>query len=250
MNNVKKAFRYILLVTGLWIMSVPILAAPDYAREKRWHDEIIPSIIVGEPVYLEQKNKHRFLSIYTQADSAKTGLVVVHGMGIHPDWGMVNTLREGLAEYGFSTLSIQMPVLAADAKPSEYPAIYPDAAERLKIAVNYMKEAGYPRVVIVSHSNGSRMSRVYMVTKPAEVDAWASLSLTQEDNFTGVKAPVLDLYGSDDLPHVLSAVEQRKQSLAGNKGSRQVVVNGADHFYAGYEDAMVRHVKEFLETLH
>lgn len=35
-------------------------------------------------MYLEQKNRHKFLGIYTDAANAKMGLLVVHGMGIHP----------------------------------------------------------------------------------------------------------------------------------------------------------------------
>jgi len=241
--------RILMSVVATYMLATPLFAAPDYAREKRWHDEITPSIIVGETVYLQQANKHKFLSILTEVENAKTGLVVVHGMGIHPDWGMVNTLREQLADNGYSTLSIQMPVLAADAKPDEYPSIFPDAAERLKIAVAYLKNRGYEKVMIVSHSNGSRMSRVYMEGNPKDVDAWAALSLTQEDTYEGVKAPILDLYGSDDLPHVVSAVKLRKKSLAGNALSRQVEIKGADHFFAGHEGDMVRHVAEFLKSL-
>lgn len=88
------------LVLGLLLSTPVAFAAPDYEREKRWHDEVAPNIVTGEPVYLTQKNRHKFLGIYTRAENARMGLVVVHGMGIHPDWGMVNTLREGLAEQG------------------------------------------------------------------------------------------------------------------------------------------------------
>lgn len=238
-----------LLVLGLLFTTPHVFAAPDYAREKRWHDEVTPNIVTGEPIYLRQKNQHKFLGIYTKVDDARMGLVVVHGMGIHPDWGMVNTLREGLAEQGYSTLSIQMPVLAADAKPSEYPAIFPDAAERLQIAASRLKGMGYKRVAIVSHSNGSRMSRVYMVTNPSDVVAWAALSLTQGDTFEGVKAPVLDLYGGEDLPHVLESVERRKASLNRKSATRQVVIPAANHFFAGHEELMVKSVKDFLDDV-
>lgn len=237
------------LVLGLLLSAPVAFAAPDYEREKRWHDEVAPNIVTGEPVYLTQKNRHKFLGIYTRADNARMGLVVVHGMGIHPDWGMVNTLREGLAEQGYSTLSIQMPVLAAEAKADEYPAIFPDAAERLQLAVAHLKGMGYQHIAIVSHSNGSRMARVYMVTNPSEVDAWAALSLTQGDTFAGVTAPILDLYGSDDLPHVLASVKQRKASLNRKTASRQVMISGANHFFAGQEALMVKSVKDFLDDV-
>jgi pimeloyl-ACP methyl ester carboxylesterase len=232
----------------LLMLSVPALAAPDYAREQRWADEITPGIVVGDPVYLEQKNGHKFLGLYAVAASARMGVVVVHGMGIHPDWGMVGTLRQRLADEGYTTLSIQMPVLAADAESEAYTRLFPDAAERLRLAVAYLKGKGYQRIAVVSHSNGSRMSRVYMASNPPDVSAWAALSLTRGDTFAGVKVPVLDLYGANDLPHVLSATAKRKASLA-HAASKQVVIAHADHFFAGQEEAMVRAVKDFLDSL-
>lgn len=232
----------------LLIASTSALAAPDYAREKRWADEVTLGIVVGDPVYLEQKNGHKFLGIYTAADEARMGVLVVHGMGLHPDWGMIGTLRQRLVDHGYTTLAIQMPVLAADAQFDAYPAVFPDAAERLGLAIAYLKGKGYRRIAIASHSNGSRMSRVYMSRNPPDVSAWAAVSLTRGDTFDGVKVPVLDLYGEKDLPHVLSAAVKRKASLK-NPASKQKVIPGADHFFAGHEEEMVEAVKDFLDDI-
>jgi len=235
----------IILLQAL-LLPTPVLAAADYEREKRWADEITPGLIVGEPIYLSQKNSHKFLGIYAEANHATVGVVVVHGMGLHPDWGLIGALRQRLFDFGFTTLSIQMPVLASDAGPNEYPAVFPEAAERLNLAVAYLKDKGYERVVIVSHSNGSRMSRVYMTTNPVNVSAWVALSLTRGETFEGINAPILDLYGQNDLTHVLSSVTKRKTSLH-NIASRQVVIPDADHFYNGHEEAIIDAVRDFLE---
>lgn len=236
------------LISLLLLASAPTLAAPDYAREKRWHDEVTPGIIVGDAVYLKQKNGHEFLGIYAEADKPKMGVVVVHGMGLHPDHGLIGTLRQRLVDYGYTTLSIQMPVLAADAQSDAYPAVFPEAAERLALAVAYLKKKGYKRIAIASHSNGSRMTRVYMTKNPPDVGAWAALSLTREETFAGVKVPVLDLYGGNDLPHVLSATDKRNASLK-NPASKQSVIPGADHFFADHEEEMVQAVREFLDGI-
>ncbi len=248
MSVFRNLSTFITAVSGLLILANQAFADADYAREKRWADEVVPSIVVGDPIYLTQGNQHKFLAIQTDADNAKAGVVVAHGMGIHPDWGMVNTLRERLADEGYTTLSIQMPVLAADASYTEYPKVFPEAAERLKLAVAYLKQRGYTRIAIASHSNGTRMSRVYMVNNPPDVNAWASISMTQGDNYDGVKTPILDLYGENDLPHVLSATLRRKESLS-NNASRQVVIPETDHFFAGKEEEMVKAVVNFLDGL-
>ena len=237
----------------LLAISASAFAASDYAREKKWADEVTPGIVVGDPVYLEQKNRHKFLGIYTEADKTRMGLVVVHGIGIHPDWGMIGTLRQRLPDHGYTTLSIQMPILAVDAKPEAYVAHFPEAVERLQLAVAYLKSKGYKRVALVSHSLGSRMSLGYMARNPAGVSAWAALGTGTGPGpvitYDGIKAPVLDLYGANELPPVLAGAAKRKASLKGNVLSKQVVVPDTDHFFANHEDAMVQAVKDFLDSV-
>jgi pimeloyl-ACP methyl ester carboxylesterase len=235
------------LIALLLLLSAPAFAVSDYAREKKWADEITPGIVVGDPVYLEQANKHKFLGIYTETAGAKMGLVVVHGIGIHPDWGMVGTLRQGLADQGYTTLSIQMPILAVDAQAEAYAPTMPEAAERLQLAANYLKAKGYQKIAIVSHSMGSRMSHGYMAKNPADIAAWAALGIGGNLTYAGIKAPVLDLYGAKDLPAVLSGAKKRLASLKGNPASKQVVIPNTDHFFANQEEAMVKAVKDFLD---
>src|ERR1700675_2386735 len=83
-------------------------AQPDYAREKRWADEITPAILVGDPIYLVLKAGTKFLAIHAPNAKARAGVVVVHGAGVHPDWGLNNPLRTQLSEQGYATLSVQM----------------------------------------------------------------------------------------------------------------------------------------------
>ncbi len=234
---------------GMFIGSESVFAAADYAREKRWADEILQGLIVGDSIYLTQKNSHQFLGLYAAASEAKTGVVLVHGMGVHPDWGVIGTLRQQLFDFGYTTLSIQMPVLASDADFLTYPVVFPEAIERLQLAVAYLRGKGFSHIVIVSHSMGSRMSRLYMITKPIDVDAWIALSLTQGETFDGIGVPVLDIYGENDLSHVLASTELRRFSLRANLTSKQIRIPNADHFFGGQEDAMIREVKRYLDSL-
>src|SRR6202022_16855 len=133
----------------------PAYCAADYAREARLAQEIVPAIVVGDAVYLTTAAQPRALALYTEATSpaiAKAAIIVVHGAGVHPDWGLSNGLRSGLAEAGISTLSIQMPVLSADAPREQYATLFPEANERLAAAVAYLRERAVERMAIVSHS--------------------------------------------------------------------------------------------------
>jgi len=233
------------------LLSLAAMAATgmaDYTREKKWADEVVPGLVVGDPVYLQTpRGHHKFLTLFTPVAGTVKAVIVVHGMGIHPDWGMVGTLRTELADRGFTTLSIQMPVLAADAKGEAYPPTFTEAAERIGEAVAFLKAKGYTQLAIVSHSMGSRMSRVYLAGKPdAAVKSWVSLGISYDD-YAGIKLPVMDIYGDNDLPPVLDKAQKRKGSLKA-AGSKQVVVAHADHFYSGHEAEMVAAVADFLSA--
>jgi pimeloyl-ACP methyl ester carboxylesterase len=233
--------------TALLLLFSLSATAADYAREKNWADEVVPGIVVGDPVYLELAQGHKFLTLFTEEKEAKAALVIVHGMGIHPDWGMVGTLRTQLADQGYTTLSVQMPVFAVDARAEQYLAAFPEAAERIGVAVDFLRAKGYKKIALVSHSMGSRMSRLYVMKHQNNLVAWASLGIGGGDTYAGIRIPVLDLYGENDLPPVLEHVKERAASLKGNVGAKQLRVPKADHFYNNHETEMVQAVRRFLD---
>jgi predicted alpha/beta-hydrolase family hydrolase len=223
-------------------------AQADYAREKRWADEITPAILVGDPVYLELKSGHKFLAIYAPHPKAAAAVILVHGLGVHPDWGLINPLRSQLTEQGYTTLSVQMPVLAADADGARYPPLFPEAAERLQKAVAYLRGKGYARIALVSHSMGSRMANFFLntVAEP-HIDAWVAIGVTGTFTEPGtLKAPVLDVYAENDLPVVLQGAATRAAALRNVRGSGQIEIAGADHFYADREIELANQVQFFL----
>lgn len=220
--------------------------AADHAREKRWADEILPAILDGDPVWLEQASGHKFLGLHIAADKARAAVIVVHGMGVHPDWGINNVLRTRLAEQGYSTLSIQMPVQSASAGPGDYVASFPDAAERLGKSAAWLKDKGYDKIAIVSHSLGGRMVRAYFLTDDAmNVKGWAALSMGFDD-FKGVSVPVLDIYAEKDHLPVLNMVPAHKRTLT-HPASVQLMMPDTGHFYDGKETEVANLVRNWLE---
>jgi pimeloyl-ACP methyl ester carboxylesterase len=239
--------------SGLLVLALlaPVLtqAQADYAREKRWADEITPAILVGDPVHLALKSGHKFLAIHAPHAQARAGVVVVHGLGVHPDWGLINPLRSQLADAGYATLSVQMPVLAADARGDQYPPLFPEAAERLQVALAYLRGRGHKKLAIVSHSLGARMTNYFLNrSADAQIDAWVAIGIsgtyTEPATF---KAPVLDLFGEKDLPAVLDNAEKRAEAIRKVRGSAQIRVAGADHFFAGRENDLLAQVRLFLD---
>ncbi len=225
-------------------------AAPDYAREKRWADEITPGLVVGDAVYLAQKSGHKFLALYTESARPRGAVIVVHGMGRHPDWALTGTLRSELADHGYTTLSVQMPVLAADASYDAYPPLFPDAAERLRTAAAFLKAKGHRKIAIACHSLGSRMCNFFLVSAPDHgLGAWISIGIVPSEFVEPAKLrlPVLDIYGERDFPEVLRQTEARANVLRTLGGSAQIEVAGSDHLFTGRESELVTRVRQFLD---
>ena len=225
--------------------------AQDYEREKRWADEVVASLVVGDAVQIKLPAGREFLGLYTEAKPAKGAVLLVHGIGVHPDHGVIGFLRAALPEAGYATLSIQMPVLRADAAPDEYKAVFPEAAARIQAGADWLAAKGYARPVLLSHSMGSRMSNAYFEATPlSPFGAWLCLGLSGEFGRMGnVRVPVLDVLGENDLVGVRRSDWRRRLSLENIAGSRQVTIAGADHFYAGREKELAAAIVVFLQAI-
>jgi pimeloyl-ACP methyl ester carboxylesterase len=233
----------------------PAAAAPpapssDYAREKRWADEIVPGLVVGQAVWLQGKRPQKFLALYAEAKDAKGAVILAHGLGVNPDYGLIGNLRARLYDMGYSTLAIQMPILAADAPPEGYAALFPEANERLATAISYLHRKGYRRITLVSHSMGSRMAGQYIARYPkVPLTGWIALSVSGGE-FPPLKRmgfPVYDVYGEKDLEAVTAGAAKRAAMLKRLRGSGQVMVYGADHFYAKKEKELASLIRFLIE---
>lgn len=247
-------FLSLLMAFGLALgVTTSVATAADYGREKNWAEEVEPSVMIGEPVWLEISSGHKFLTLFTEADAAKAkakvGVIVIHGMGVHPDWGLIGPLRQNLPDQGYTTLSIQMPVLKADAKGEAYPATFDEAAERIKTAVDFMAAKGYRKIVLATHSMGCRMTAHFLQRHPAtELAAWVAIGAPAALDYSKLKFPVLDLYGENDLPQVLSSAQARHKTLQGKAGSVQKIAPKADHFFNGKDALLLEMVRGYLDA--
>ena len=248
--------------TGLIVAVAAIVAAAahaqDYAREQRWADEIVPAVVVGDPAWLTLANGRRFLSLLTTAPDAKTAIVLVHGIGVHPDHGVIGELRTKLADAGYTTLSVQMPVARGEGATIDdyFPALFPEAGERIETAARFLQQKGFQRIVLLSHSLGSFMSNVFLIDSAKRGGnrfiGWISMgrsgSFTEGTSAT-LRLPILDVLGERDLPAVRDAAAVRRLSLAGMPGSAQAVIAEADHHYAGRESALVSTIDAFVRRI-
>jgi pimeloyl-ACP methyl ester carboxylesterase len=222
----------------------------DYDKEKRWADDILPTLMVGDAVWLQQKNGHRFLSLFIDKKEVSKGAVIIaHGRGWSPDFELYGTLRTRLAEEGYTTLSIQLPVLPSTAILGLYVPLYPDARERFQLAVDFLKAKGFRNIAIVSHSLGATMANQYLIrTEDTSVKAWVFIGILQGlEEMYRIKIPTLDVYGSNDWTVTMWGAPEREKQLRAHPGSGQVMVPGAKHFFEGREEDLLRIVTAFLD---
>jgi pimeloyl-ACP methyl ester carboxylesterase len=230
------------------------VCAQDYEREKRWADEVIPGLVVGDAVRIKAASNREFLALYTEpakTNAALPAIVLVHGVGVHPDFGIIGILRAKLADLGYATLAIQMPVQGKDATVDDYyPKVFPDAADRIVKAAEWLRAKGHSNVVLLSHSMGAWMANVYLdqAHDTTPYKAWIVMGLTGSYSWTMRRfpMPILDVYGENDIAPVLGAIGRRKFALKESNGSKQVKIAGADHHYLGRENDLVRVIDEFL----
>lgn len=239
--------------------------ASDLAKEKRWADQVVDSILDGEAVWLND-GKNDFLGIYTEAEEDKgRAVVVMHGTGIHPDWQqVVQPLRVGLTEHNWNTLSIQMPVLANEVEYIDYAPLYDEVAVRIEAAIKYLKDSGSKDIVLIGHSQGSAMTAYYLSSidqseAKQNVKGFVAIGIAafaEDERMNSIKSlekitvPVLDLYGDEDLENILATVNARSSAAkkAGNKNYTQIKITGS-HFFDGHEDELVKTVANWLEKL-
>ena len=248
------------------VVATPLFAAvPDLAREDRWAEQVAPEVVVGDVVWLSTKLRPKVLAIFTKPPGAAKGaVIVVHGLGVNPDWSLINVVRTSLADHGFATLSVQMPVLAADAPAADYVDLFPEAGARLSAALAWLHEHGYAKVAVVSHSLGAAMTDAWLAHGGDRANAGAGAQGGAAAGAAGpgivawVPAgmavpfsmrpgiPVLDVVAGGDLPAVLATEKARAAELAGERCSHGVTVPGVDHFYAGAEARLVAVILPFL----
>jgi pimeloyl-ACP methyl ester carboxylesterase len=237
----------IALLVVLWACAAWAVA-PDLARERRWAEQVVPQVLVGDPVWLATPHHPRVLALFTEPVAATgNAIVVVHGLGVHPDWDLIGELRTLLAEFGFATLSVQMPVLAADASREDYATVFPDAAERLDAATDWLRAKGYARVGVVSHSMGAAMANAWLARRQrAAVDAWVPVGMLV-DFAAPPQLPVLDVIAEHDFPEVLASAKKRASELRGDRCSGALVIDKSDHYFGGAVQRLAGAIRPFLE---
>ena len=149
-------------------------------------------------------------------------------------------------------------MLANDAVPEDYAKLFPEVTPRIDAALQHLASYGIRKIVLLAHSMGSSMSAYYLARNSQQViKGFVAIGMNATPVFSdlagleSVKVPVLDLFGSDDLPVVLE--NRQKKAMAAQSGGnlrfQQQEIEGANHFFDDKNDELVDAVDDWLKNL-
>lgn len=259
--------KYLLaLALFAFLLNANAASNSDRAKEKRWEDQIVPSIMVGDAIKLNADGV-KFLALYTEpsTEKAKGAVIIMHGIGVHPAWpDVIEPLRMELPEHGWHTLSLQMPILENEAKDEDYPPLFPEVPSRIQAGVDFLKSKGVSTIVLSGHSMGSAMASYYLASaRDPLVKAYVIISggpgtpgdsrADSLENFKKIKTiSILDLYGSEDLKLVTESIKKRGPIGEKLHGDRYQIIkiDGANHFYHGKQSELIKIYSDWIGKKH
>ena len=251
------------LVFTLLVNLAGAALAADVEREQRLVAELEANLFDGNLQQLSAGNvTFAAVELSPESNPVRGSIVLLHGRGVHADWpDNIGPLRIALAQNGWQTLSIQMPVLDKSAKYFDYLAILPEAFPRIEGGIKHLLTSGHQHIVLLAHSCGTHMAMAWLeATVGRPIDAFIGIGMGATDYrqsmqrpfpFATLKIPVLDIYGSEDYPavHRLAPVRLEAIQVGGNVSSTQLIIDGADHNFTGYSDSMAESISRWLDSL-
>lgn len=251
----------LLLLCSVVIFSTQAADEPDWAREQRLDAQTRDAVFDGEPIDLEADGRS-FLAIDMEPDEdPKGGVILMHGRGFQPDWHqVVGPLRVSLAEAGWRTLSIQMPVLEKQAKYYEYVPILKFGSSRINAAIAHMRDQGVDNIILLAHSCSVHMA-MHWVKSPdrPRIQAFVGIGMGATDykqpmanplRLDKLGVPVLDVRGSDDFNAVHRFAPRRWAAIdsLGFASSGQVVIEDSNHYFDERHEALHDTVESWLSS--
>jgi pimeloyl-ACP methyl ester carboxylesterase len=203
-----------------------------------------------------QANGRQFISLFTNYSTAqpKGAIILLHGMGGHADWPeVINPLRDLFADNGWATLSLQLAVFSPEKAIADYGGTLSDTKRRIKAGVAHLQGWRFTNIVVVGYSFGAASAVQALSAKDIknvnaligirmQAHPFLSPKLKLLKKLESIDIPVLDVYGSHDTPEVRDGVDDRRLAARknGNNAYRQMQIEGADHYFTGLTEVLVK----------
>jgi pimeloyl-ACP methyl ester carboxylesterase len=236
----------------------------DGERESQIAQKLVEETVIGKIVWCKT-GENSFLTLFTgqPAHQAQGAAIILHGMGAHPDWpDVIAPIRLTLPDRGWSTLSIQLPVLDPEIPVAAYGETVKEAGQRIRAAVKLLRDMEFRNIVIIGHSFGAATAASYIAENKGDgILAFVSIGVRSQkflnptldlmDQIEKINIPVLDVYGSRDFDDIVRSAADRRLAASknGNHAYRQIEIRDADHNFIGLESALINLIGDWLENV-
>ena len=235
-------------------------------REQRWATQILDSQMIGEAVWLKVK-QDKFLALYTPAAKPEGAVILMHDAGLNPDWpDVISPLRRELPGHGWTTLSLQMPLLPQNAPLTAFGPIMDETPQRIRAGIEFLRGKGIRRIVLIGHDMGAAMGTVFLASAAKHgVAGFVGIAMNAPvlngtlntldprlytpNALAKLTLPILDIYGGQDVSTVTGSAPERlaAASKAGNKNYEQELFPEANHYFMNHDHELVARVAKWLE---
>jgi len=223
----QRSTRRVLTITALILLIGRQSWAATSDREQLLGEALVGSIAKQEIIWLDAGNE-QFMTLYRPdtSGSPRGGAIILPPLNAHPDWpGVIHQLRKTLPEFGWSTLSVQLPLLNADtATISEYGQTLPEIGKRIEAAIRFFNSKGIANIALIGKGMGATAGAGYLADDSgSQIQALVGISLRgyaeasdswlySPNSLRKLSLPILDIYGSRDYQDVTNSVTARARS--------------------------------------
>jgi hypothetical protein len=250
--------KFILLPFLSLLFLSGITPAASLQRERLIAERIIQSDTHAETVWLDA-SRNRFLALHRKPPNSKIlgGIVLLHDRESHPQMGVIRSLASGLADRGWETLAIQLP-LAAQVEANAYPTISGESEARILAAIGFFSDKQNRNLALLGHGLGARLGFVTLKNTPQpSVRALVAIGMPAysatvvdpaSETIVSLQIPVLEILGKGERRAVIHSADLRQAQVkrAGFRRYRQDWMTGADHEFHGLGDSLVNRVAAWL----
>ncbi len=202
----------------------------------------------------------KFLNLYreTFANKVQGAALLIHDLGSNPNSpSVMKPFRNYLSDHGWTTLSLQMPVLDAGSRLVEYYDQVPEATKRVLAGVEFLGNHNIRNVVIIGYGFGAMIAPHFLATHNAPtVTALVIISLPMsnpnipnsqiEGVLDKVDIPIFDINFNRENARRQEALKKRKRLMRSNKNYRQLLTNEAGFQFRDSGRIMVKRVYSWL----
>ena len=272
--------KKLLICAGLalsWSVSVTVSPANAEATlaEQRLSQELTAAVTEGSILHLGE-GRESFLAIFSNSQTRKSrgGIILLHDVNGHADWpDVIAPLRRRMTQYGWNTLSIQLPqareITQALKRPpaandSAFTAMEQEIDRRIQAAIAYCHDQKIVNIVLLGHQFGAIMASRFAAKYTSQensINALVAISLfspvmesdifLNQDTLKEIHTAFLEVTPNQSSLFTLDIARKREAFMkrSGHDKYRQIHIIGADYTFSGAEITLASRIEGWLARM-